>query len=423
MEKNNELVTCTGVMEIKPFAGLGEMVTIVGKQLDLKRVEPAPEVPETPVAEEEIEAKDSPLTFSAIVSPETGVSSETETETPDEDPPLPDLKVVALDEAAVKNKIQTTKKWSEDAGATIITCEEGLAKLDDLEADPDSAFSATTLRKQKETFESKLKAIYGHPNKAAVAHAIYSATLTRLRKANIPDEGKEAMDKTEEQGRFFRPTEELKREVKAKNNGKWPPGTKFLPYEGELIVYFSNHGDDPSKPSDGQKALEAEVGNMVERIEKNQVALMAKKGRRNLIRLKKGVPGFYYDHCRKGKDEKTGKKRLPGDLLVEVFDKNDNGGEGRPKQHPFIVFKIVEATGSFSWLIRAMAKAGLDYIPHYCLEQGVSQNLDEAKQKTAWNVVNCLKARIYAWENSQKPKSEEPALKVQIETVPLPIAT
>ena len=38
------------------------------------------------------------------------------------------------------------------------------------------------------------------------------------------------------------------------------------------------------------------------------------------------------------------------------------------------------------------------------------KEVNEAKQKTAWNVVNCLKARIYAWENSQKPKSEEPPI-------------
>lgn len=386
---NSVLAFSTGEVLNQPFQ---KLVAIIGNQLD-----PGTKVPE---------AKDLPLTFSAVVSPEE-TSSKTKEEKQDEDIPLPDLEVVALDEAAIKDKIQTIKKWSEDAGATIIACEEGLAKLAEIEEDPDSSFSATILLKQRETFERKLKAIYGYPNRPAVEHAIYSAMLTRLMKANIPDEGKEAMDKAEEQKRFFRPTEAEKKEAKEKNNGKWPPGAVFFPYEGEVIVYFSNRGENPEKPSDGQKAVEAEARNMAKRVELNHITQMAKQGKRNLLRLKKGVPGFYYDHARKRKDEKTGRIHLPGDVLVEVYDKNDHG-EGRPKQTPFIVIKIVEATGSFSWLLRAMTKVGLDYIPHYCLERGVSEKLDESKQKVAWNVVNCLKARIYAWENSQKPKSEEP---------------
>ncbi len=390
----------TGEMDNKPFENL---LTIVSGQLDpeTKTLE-APPV----VAEEKIEVKDLPLTFSAIVSPSEKVYEETEVL--DEDIPLPDLEVAALDESAIKDKIRTTRKWSEDAGETIITCEEGLKRLDELESDPDSAFSATTLRKQREIFERKLKAIYGYPNKAAVDHAIYSAMLTRLRKANIPDEGKETMDKTEDQGRFFRPTEEQKRIARAKNKGKWPSGTVFFPYEGEVIMYFSYRSEISNELSKGQEALVLETINMIKRVELNHVTQMAKKGHRNLIRLKKGVPGFYYNHARKGKDEKTGKMRLPGDLLVEVYDKNDHG-EGKRTKSPFMVFKVVEATGSFSWLLRAMAKADLDYIPHYYLERGVIQDLDEAKQKVAWNVINCLKARIYAWENSQKPKFEEPS--------------
>ncbi len=403
MKKNTGLNHHTEEMSIKPFEGLNTMLNIVGQQLN-----PGTEMPEIAVeSKEEVEVKNLPLTFSAIVSPEAELSSETETETPDEDFPLPSLEVTALDEAAIKEKIQTTKKWSEDAGTAIITCEEGLRRLDELESDPDSILSSATLRKQRVAFEQKIREIYSYPNKEAVGRTVYSAMLNRIRKANTPDEGLEAMEKAEGQGRFFRPTEELKREVKAKNNGKWPPGTIFFPYEGELIVFFSDRGENPDKPSDGQKALEAEARNMTQRVEINQATQMAKKGHRNLIRLKKGVLGFYYDHCRKGKDEKTGKMRLAGDLLVEVFDKNDYG-EGKRTQSPYIVFKIVEATGSFSWLKRAMTKADLDYIPHYCLEGGVSKNLGEPKQKAAWNVVNCLKARIYAWENSQKPKSEEP---------------
>ncbi len=407
-KKQKDLVPVfsTGEVENKPFDELGHLVAIVGDQLN-----PTPVVLAAVAKEraEKIDAEDIPLTFSAIVeSPDSEkVEAETKEEMLDDIPP-PSLEIAIFDETAIKEKIQATRKWSEDAGNTIITCEEGLRKLDELEADPDSVLSATTLRKQRDIFERKLREINGYSNRAAVQHAIFSAILTRFRKANSPDEGLEAIEKAEAQGRFLRPSEAVKREVRTKNNGKWPDGAIFFPYENEVVVFFSNRGENGSKPSDGQKALEAEARNMAKRVELNHATQMAKKGQRNLIRLKKGLPGVYYDHCRKGKDEKTGKTRLAGDLLLEVFDKNDHGDEEKRTQSPFIIIKIIEATGSFSWLVRSMAKVGLDYIPHYWLERGVSEKLDEAKQKAAWNVVNCLKARIYAWENSLKPASEAP---------------
>lgn len=119
---NSVLAFSTGEVLNQPFQ---KLVAIIGNQLD-----PGTKVPE---------AKDLPLTFSAVVSPEE-TSSKTKEEKQDEDIPLPDLEVVALDEAAIKDKIQTIKKWSEDAGATIIACEEGLAKLAEIEEDPDLLF-------------------------------------------------------------------------------------------------------------------------------------------------------------------------------------------------------------------------------------------------------------------------------------------